>query len=300
MEKNINHNNPFSSEIVAKQKKDGGWNIYEKYRKTTSKVKSIWDNTEIRTEEGTRLIRELFEKSVMDHPKSLYFIKKILELSASQNDIVLDFFSGSATTAHAVMELNAEDGGNRQFIMIQIPELIDEKSEAYKAGFRTIAEIGRERIIRATNKIKNQYTNNQYTNIPDFGFRYFKVDTSNFKENKDISEISQENIFEDIENIKLDRTELDLLFEVILNLRLELTLEIEQKEILGKKVYFIESNSLIACFDENIDENLAKELVSYQPLKVVLKDSSFKSDSDKINFEQIFKEQSPETDIWVV
>ncbi|BCD59340.1 MULTISPECIES: hypothetical protein [unclassified Nitratiruptor] len=183
--------------------------------------------------------------------------------------------------------------------MIQIPEKVDEKSEAYKAGFRTIAEIGRERIIRAAQKIKSQFQipNSQFL---DTGFRYFKVDTSNFKENKDISEITQENLFETIDNIKPDRTDLDLLFEVILNLGFELTLEIEAKEILGKKVYFVQNNTLISSFDENIDENLAKELVKYQPLKVVLKDSSFKSDSDKINFEQIFKEQSPETDIWVV
>ena len=224
----------------------------------------------------------------------------MLVFIATKNNIILSFFSGSATTAHAVMELNAEDGGNRQFIIVQIPELVDEKSEAYKAGFRTIAEIGRERIIRAAKKIKEDFKDKEYIDKFDFGFRYFKVDSSNFKDAKEIGEITQENLFETVDNIKPDRDDLDLLFEVILNLGLELTLEIETKEILDKKVYFVEYNSLIACFDNEIDENLAKELATYEPLKVVLRDSSFKTDSDKINFEQTFKELSPDTDIWVV
>ncbi len=224
----------------------------------------------------------------------------MLVFTATNNDIILDFFSDSATTAHAVMELNAKDGGNRQFIMVQIPEKVDEKSEAYKAGFRTIAEIGRERIIRAAKKIKEDFKDKEYIDKLDFGFRYFKVDSSNFKDAKDIGEITQENLFETVDNIKPDRDDLDLLFEVILNLGLELTLQIETKKILGKRVYFVEYNSLIACFDKEIDENLAKELASYEPLKVVLCDSSFKTDSDKINFEETIKELSPDTDIWVV
>lgn len=213
-----------------------------------------------------------------------------LKLTTSQNDIILDFFSGSATT----------DGGNRRFIMVQIPEKVDEKSESFKAGFRTIAEIGRERIIRTAKKIKEDFRDKEYINSLDFGFRYFKVDSSNFKEAKYINETAQENLFETIDNIKPDRNELDLLFEVILNLGLELTLQIETKKILGKKVYFVECNSLIACFDSNVDENLAKELAKFKPQKIVLKDSSFKTDSDKINFEETIKELSPETDIWVV
>jgi len=198
------------------------------------------------------------------------------------------------------MELNAEDGGNREFIMVQIPELTDEKTESYKAGYKTICDIGRERIIRAGKKIKENFRDREYIDSLDFGFRYFKIDSSNFKEAKDISQISQENIFESADNIKADRDELDILFEVILSLGLELTLKIESKEILGKRVFFLEENSLIACFDDTIDENLAKELAEFKPLKIVLKDSSFATDSDKINFEQILKELSPETDVWVV
>jgi adenine-specific DNA-methyltransferase len=250
---------------------------------------------------GKKDILQLFQNDkIFSYPKSVFFMKKLVKYSTSKNDLILDFFSGSATTAHAVMELNAEDGGNRQYIMVQIPEKVDEKSEAYKAGYKTICDIGRDRIIRASEKIKSQYTNNQYTNTQDFGFRYFKADTSNFKEPKDISEIDQSNLFEDIDNIKPDRSDLDLLFEVILNLGLELSLNIKTKEILEKTIYFVDKNLLIACFDENIDENLAKELAEYKPLKIVLKDSSFVSDSDKINFEETIKELSPENDILVV
>ena len=251
---------------------------------------------------GTIELQSLFGNKLFTFPKSVILLKSLINqvVNITDNDIILDFFSGSATTAHAVMELNAEDGGNRQFIMVQIPEKVDEKSESFKAGFRTIAEIGRERIIRAAKKIKEDFKDKEYIDKLDFGFRYFKVDSSNFKDAKEIGEITQENLFDTVDNIKPDRDDLDLLFEVILNLGLELTLQIETKEVLGKRVYFVEYNSLIACFDKEIDENLAKELATYEPLKVVLCDSSFKTDSDKINFEQIFKELSPDTDIWVV
>ena len=233
--------------------------------------------------------------------KPVDFIKSQIKLANVKNsDIILDFFSGSATTAHAVMELNAEDGGNRQFIMVQLPELVDEDSEAYKAGFRTIAEIGRERIIRAAKKIKEDFKDKEYIDKLDFGFRYFKVDTSNFKEPRDISEFDQRILIDDVKNIKPDRNDLDLLFEVILNLGLELTLQIESKELEGKKVYFVEKNSLIACFGDGIDEDFAKSLAKFKPLRVVLKDGGFKSDSEKVNFEETFKELNPETEIMVV
>ena len=256
-----------------------------------------------------KTLRPLKEKSIdFKNPKPIFFLKKLIKSSTNQNDIILDFFSCSSTTAHAVMELNAEERGNRQFIMVQIPEKVDEKSEAYKVGFRTISEIGRERIFRAAKKIKEDFKDKEYIDKLDFGFRYFKVDSSNFKDAKEISEITQENLFDTVDNIKPDRDDLDLLFEVILSLGLELTLQIETKEIFGKKGYFlkesvshkVEYNSFIACFDDEIDENLAKELATYEPLKVVLRDSSFKNDSDKINFEETMKELSSDTDIWVV
>ena len=265
------------------------------------KLTTFWDYKFAgSTRSSNKELRKILGRGMFDNPKSVKFLKILIDSVSNNSDIILDFFSGSATTAHAVMELNAEDDGNREFIMVQIPELTDEKSEAYKAGFRTICDIGRERIIRAGKKIKEDFKDKEYIDSLDFGFRYFKIDSSNFKEAKDISEITQKNLFDTIENIKSDRDNLDILFEVILNLGVELTLKIELKEILGKKVYFIDKNSLVVCFDDSIDEKLAKELASFHPLKIVLKDSSFKSDSDKINFEQTIKELSLETDIWVV
>ncbi len=296
-----------SGKIDFIKDKEGKWQVYTKiylYENGSERLikpRTILDKCGY-TKDGNKDIKILFKKEVFNYPKPVKLVEFLIKTLTKndKNGIVLDFFSGSATTAHAVMQLNAEDGGNRQFIMVQIPEKVDEKSEAYKAGFRTIAEIGRERIIRAAKKIKDEFKDKEYIDDLDFGFRYFKVDSSNFKEAKDISEITQENLPDTVENIKPDRNDLDLLFAVILALGLELILQIESKEIAGKKVYFVEHNSLIACFDEEIDETLAAELVKYNPLKVVLKDSSFKSDDDKINFEQTFKELSPETDIWVV
>ncbi len=159
----ITINNFDKTQVLAKQKTDGNWNIYEKNRKSTTKAKSVWDETEMRTENGTRLVRELFEKSYFDHPKSVGLVKKCIEIGSNTNDLILDFFAGSGTTAHAVMDLNKEDAstgsaqvGNRKYICVQLPELTDEKSEAYKAGYKTIAEISKERIRRAGNKIKEE------------------------------------------------------------------------------------------------------------------------------------------------
>ena len=299
--------------------------IFEKNFNTFVRLKSILTNQkyeaffnnkkiqfvlDVKTTSAGIDMKKLFNTNdaVFPMSKNIGLIKILITLFSEKDFIILDFFSGSATTAHAVMELNAQDCGNRQFIMVQIPELTDEKSEAYKAGYKTICDIGRERIIRAGKKIKEDFKDKEYIDSLDFGFRYFKIDSSNFKEPKDISEITQEDILYTIDNIKPDRNELDLLFEVILNLGLELTLKIESKEILGKRVYFltesalhkVEENYLIATFDEGVDEHLAKELASFHPAKIVLKDNSFYHDRDKINFEQTIKELSPETDIWVV
>ena len=294
------------NEVIVKKTKEG-YSLYKKQRPSLGKLpskrgKTTFYSPSYSMANSNAYIKRLFNGIKMfDYPKPIELIKDFVRLAnTKESDIILDFFSGSATSADATMQLNAEDGGNRQFIMVQIPEKVDEKSEAYKAGFRTIAEIGRERIIRAAKKIKEDFKDKEYINSLDFGFRYFKVDSSNFKEAKDISEITQENLFDTVDNIKPDRDDLDLLFEVMLNLGLELTLQIETKEILGKRVYFVEYNSLIVCFDNEIDENLAKELATYEPLKVVLRDSSFKTDSNKINFEETIKELSPDTDILVV
>ncbi|WP_376766357.1 DNA methyltransferase [Thermoactinomyces mirandus] len=248
--------------------------------------------------QGTKEQQKLFDGiSYFDIPKSTKLLKKILVLSSSPktDDIILDFFSGSATTAHAVMQLNAEDGGNRQYIMVQLPEPTDEKSEAYKAGYKNICEIGKERIRRAAKKIKEETG----ADI-DYGFRVFRVDSSNMK---DVyytpDKLGQEELFDLASNIKEDRTDEDLLIQVMLELGL-VSLPMETKQIEGKTVHYVAGNSLIACFDEDIPESVIKKIAEDKPLRVVFRDSSFKDDSARINVEELFKMLSPATEIQVL
>jgi len=230
------------------------------------------------------------------YPKPMKFIKDLLKYSVDKNALILDFFSGSATTAHAVMELNAEDGGNRKYIMVQLPEPTDEKSEAYKAGFKNIAEIGKERIRRAGKKIKEETG----ADI-DYGFRVYKLDSSNMKDVYYRPDQLEQSLLDQLEsNIKEDRTSLDLLTQVMLEVGLELSLPMETKTIKGKEVHFVAGNSLVACFDEEVDEELIREVAKTKPLRVVFRDNSFKSCPDKINLEEIFKAISPDTDIRVL
>ncbi len=230
------------------------------------------------------------------YPKPIKLIKDLLKYSISRDSVILDFFSGSATTAHAVMQLNAEDGGNRKYIMVQLPEPTDEKSEAYKAGYKNIAEIGKERIRRAGKKIKEETG----ADI-DYGFRVFKVDTTNMKDVYYLPDELDQNLIEKFEsNIKEDRTGLDLLIQVMLEAGLELSLPIETKMINGKEVHFVAEDSLVTCFDEDIDEELIKEIAKIKPLKVVFRDNSFNSCPDRINLEEIFKSISPNTEIKVL
>lgn len=233
-----------------------------------------------------------------DTPKVVDVSKKLILPICKEDDILLDFFAGSATTAHAVMQLNAEDGGNRNFIMVQLPEECDEKSEAFKAGYKTIAEISKERIRRAGKKIKEENA----TTAPDLdiGFRVLKVDSSNMN---DIyyspDNIDQNDLLGLTDNIKNDRIPEDLLFQVLLDWGVDLTLPITKETIGSHEVYFVDGNALAACFDKdgNITEVFCKELAARQPLRVVFRDSGFKDDSVKINVEQIFKLKSPHTDV---
>lgn len=238
-----------------------------------------------------------------DNPKNKHLVKTILESSLTENDLVLDFFSGSATTAHAVMQLNAEDGGNRKFIMVQIPEETEESSEAYKAGYKYITDIGKERIRRAAKKIQDDYKNElaKRETPLDTGFRVFKVDSTNLEDvTRHPSEVKQEQLLDLVDNIKSDRTPEDLLVEVMLNSGLELSLPIVRKEINYKTVFFVAENSLVACFDKDVDEALIEEIADIKPLKVVLRDASFKDDKDRINFENRFKSLSPDTVVSVI
>jgi adenine-specific DNA-methyltransferase len=216
--------------LIAKQKKNGDWNIYERARKSTTKAKSLWDDTSVISEQGTTGLGLLGLKNLFDHPKPLGLLNKSLQISSEYDDIILDFFSGSATTAHAVMQLNAEDGGKRKFIMVQIPETCDEKSEAFKAGYKTIADIGKERIRRAGQKIK---ADNPLTAMDlDIGFRVLKVDSSNMNEvYYSPDTLNREDLHQFVENIRNDRSDEDLLFQVLLDWGVDLTLPITSQVI---------------------------------------------------------------------
>lgn len=225
-------------------------------------------------------LKKLFDnKKIFDYSKPVELIKYFIDKSNDKNMIVLDFFSGSATTAHAVMQLNAEDSGSRRYIMVQIPEKCDEKSEAFKSGYENICDIGEDRIKRAAEKIKKE------TNADiDYGFRVYKLDSSNMKDiYYEPSKLNQAqlNMFES--NIKEDRTAEDLLTQVILDLGLTLDLNIEERNILNNKVYFVEGNSLVACFDDKINIDIINKICEEKPLKIVFRESSFKDDSEKIN-----------------
>ncbi len=243
------------------------------------------------TKNGSSELMKLFGNKYFDFPKPTLLINYLLKLVTDENAIVMDFFSGSATTAHAVMQLNAEDGGNRKFIMVQLPEETDEKSEAYKAGYKNICEIGEERIRRAGKKIKEETG----ADI-DYGFRVFRVDSSNMK---DVyyrpAEYTQEQLSLYADNIKPDRTPEDLLFQVVLDLGVLLSSKIDEEEIAGKKVFSVENGYLIACFDNNVTEDTVTEIAKRHPFYAVFRDSGLASDSVAVNFEQIFETYSPKT-----
>jgi len=253
------------------------------------------------------------ETKFFDTEKNKILLQRIITWITlkSNNEIILDFFSGSATTAHAVMQLNAKDNGNRKFIMVQLPEATDEKSEAYKAGYKTIAEIGKERIRRAGKAIindelsmvneKNNSSSTIHNSQLDTGFRVYKTDSSNMKEvYYHPEQLSQNDLFSLESNLKAGRTPDDLLTQVILDLGLELNLPIEQKTMHGNNVFIVQTNALVACFDEHINIKIIDEIAALKPFKVVFKDASFAASKDRINLEERFKRLSPETLIAVL
>ena len=242
---------------------------------------------------GSLEVEKLFESRYFDFPKPVSLIYNIVKLGTIKpDDLILDFFSGSATTAHAVMKLNAEDGGNRKFIMVQLPERTEEKSEAYKAGYKNICEIGKERIRRAGKKVKEE-AGLQGQNL-DTGFRVLKLDSSNMEdvyytpESFDASKLF-------VDNVKEDRTSEDLLFQVMLELGVELSAKIESKMVAGKEVYFVDDNYLIACFDTDVNEAAITEIAKMNPVYFVMRDSSMSSDNVADNFDQIFQHYSKDT-----
>lgn len=231
-----------------------------------------------------------------DNPKPMSIAKSLVSSICKTTDIIFDFFAGSCTTAHAVMQLNAEDGGNRQFIMVQLPEVCDEESEAFRAGYKTIVEIGKERIRRAGKKILEGECHQDWNK--DIGFRVLKVDTSNMADVYYAPDALQQGNLSFYENnIKPDRTPEDLLFQVMLDWGVDLTLPIRRETVRGKTVFLVDENALLACFDDALDEELLKELTVFKPLRAVFRDGGFVSDSVKINAEQIFKQMSPGTEV---
>ena len=250
------------------------------------KITTLWDDIQY---------NNLTKEGNIEFPngkKPIKLLQRIIELTCDKDSIILDFFSGSASTAHAVMQLNAEDGGKRKFIMVQIPEETSEKSEAYKAGYKNICEIGKERIRRAAKKIAEENPKVKF----DGGFRVLKLDSSNMKDvyynPEDFYSYFLDNL---VDNIKEDRTPEDLLFQVMLDLGILLSSKIEESVIGGKKVFNVENNYLIACFDENVTEDVITEIAKHKPYYFVMRDSSMANDSVATNFEQIFASYSPDT-----
>ena len=329
--------------IVIKKSNNGLWSVYFKqYQFVDNNDKPIertipYKNLLIDNyfnEFANKELNDLFGATYFDYPKPTNLIKVLSQILTEKNSIILDFFSGSATTAHAVMQLNAEDGGHRKFIMVQLPEKTDEKSEAYKAGYKNICEIGKERIRRAGKKIRDDIMsgkilfqekgkhdpkseefkkameiavdnleNNRLDTIyleekklPDIGFRVLKLDSSNMKDvYYSPGDTEQTNLLDLVSNIKEDRSPEDLLFQVMLDMGVMLSSDIKTLDIKGKKVFNVNDGNLVCCFDENLTDEVVTEIAKMQPLYAVFRDSSMSSDSVAVNFDQIFETYSPST-----
>ncbi|HBZ2981805.1 TPA: site-specific DNA-methyltransferase [Legionella pneumophila] len=248
----------------------------------------------------TRWIKSEFNGLVFENPKPLEMIKSIIEMTTEEDDIILDFFGGSGTTGHAVLEINAQENSYRRYILVQLPEECLEKSVAYKQGYKTISEICKERLRRAGKKLKVENKDKDGIDKLDIGFRVFRVDSSNMTNvYYRIGTIDQDLVSNHIDNVKSDRTSEDLLFQVLLDWGVDLTLPIKKDIIQEHEVFFVDEDALVACFDNDgkITEEFVKELTQYRPLRVVFRDAGFASDSVKINVTQIFKQLSPHTDV---
>lgn len=298
-------------DLIIAEKTSGGWRIFRKDyllsddgTMATTLVKSLWADNTINNDYGKKAIKDLFGANIMSFPKSPDLIKKLLLIGSHKDSLVVDFFSGSATTAHSIMDLNKEDGGTRNFIMVQLPEAVEEKSDAYKAGYKNICEIGKERIRRAGKKILEEqeksesesglFAQNEFKPKVDVGFRVLKLDSSNMQ---DVyyrpDESNETTLFED--NIKLDRTPEDLLFQVMLECNLPLSAKIEIKKIASKEVFSVNNGYLIACFDTDVNEDVIKAVAKMKPYYFIMRDSSLSSDNVADNFDQIFQAYSKET-----
>lgn len=288
--------------------------VFYEEKKEFGSVDNSWFSAERvgTSTSGTKEIINLFEgHTLFDTPKPMSLILKLITLAnVDKNDIILDFFSGSATTAHAVMQLNAEDGGNRRFIMVQLPEVCGEKTEAYKAGYKNICEIGKERIRRAGEKIKAQIEeenaqlkiDEEPKKVPDIGFRVFKLDSSNLKKWQPDYDDLEKTLLDSIENYVEGRSELDVVYEIILKMGLDLTYPVDELDVNGRKIYSVAFGALMICLDDHITKEIADGMISlyqkYQPelWKVVFKDNGFENDSAKTNIKEQLKAAGLEED----
>ena len=297
-----------NNEIVINKTGDGYSVRFKQYLKDENgnirKGTQLSMITNIFNQEGSKQFSNLLnDKRIFDFPKPVNLILSLIKLNINgndgKNDVILDFFSGSATTAHAVMQFNAEDGGNRKFIMVQLPEKTDEKSEAYKAGYKNICEIGKERIRRAGQKIKEENKDKEGIEKLDTGFRVLKLDFSNMEEvYYTPQEFTMQSLFS--ENVKADRTGEDLLFQVMLDLGIELSAKIETRQIAGKTVHLVDDNYMVACFDRDVTEAAIKEIAELHPVYFVMRDASAANDNVIDNFEQIFRHYSPDTNCRII
>ena len=299
-----------NGELFLEENKYGMHTIckYEKVSDSSSKLYSI---IKVLSEEGKDDLEKL-NINAFSYPKPVELIKQLVDSNSSEDDLILDFFSGSATTAHAVMQLNAEDGGKRKFILVNLPEECKEDSEAYKHGFKNICEIGKERIRRAGKKIKEEFlskkdiTEEEKQRIEnlDIGFRVLKLDSNNMIDTSyRPCDIRQDLLSQLQENIKQDRSAEDLLYACFIKLPLELNIPYEIKDVDGFKIYIVNEDELVACFDKNITMKVVEAMADLKPMRVVFRDNSFATSADRINADQIFKYRSPgtnEKDITVI
>lgn len=277
------------SQLTAYKGPDGIIRIFQKERKLTQTAKTVWIDKRFISNKGTKESIDLLGKGIFDYPKPLKLVEQILQIGSEEESIILDFFSGSSTTAHAVMQLNAEDCGNRKYIMVQLPEETPEDSEARKAGYNTIPEIAKERIRRAGKKIKEESP--LTTQNLDTGFRVFRLADSNFEEVKKApGEYDQSQLDLFLNNVKTDRTDLDLLFGAMLSWGVQLSLPMTSEEVDGKMIYSVNDGDLVACFADDITENIVKAMADKQPLRVLFRDSCFDRDDAKINVFETLKQ----------
>ena len=265
------------------------------YKTAGVSIASIWDDKRFYTVRGNEEIKEIFGKKVFSYPKPLELVQYILKKTTERNALVLDFFSGAATTAHAVMRQNLSDGGKRNYIMIQLPEKCEEGSESARAGYNNLCEIGKERIRRAGKKIREEA--GEAAALQDFGFRCLRLDSSNMEDvYYEPEKLGQQDLFTQVDNVKQGRTAEDLLFQVMLDMGIPLSSKISECDIAGKKVFDVGDGFLLACFDNAVTEEVVTEIAKQKPQYAVLRDSSMASDSVATNFEQIFASYSPETE----